>query len=57
VSYLGKTIYCGCFPATPEGEIAAAKAYDAKARELFGEFAALNFPGPGERSALKAKAA
>lgn len=47
-----KGFYCGSFPATPEGEIAAAKAYDAKAREIYGEFAALNFPGPGERSAL-----
>lgn len=30
----------------------AARAYDAAARLAFGEFAALNFPGPGERSAL-----
>jgi hypothetical protein len=30
----------------------AAKAYDAAAREAFGEFAALNFPLPGERSAI-----
>jgi hypothetical protein len=35
-----KTIHIGCF----ESEIAAAVAYDAKARELFGEFAYLNFP-------------
>lgn len=33
-------------------EIDAALAYDAAARALFGDFAALNFPGPGERSAL-----
>lgn len=32
----------------------AGRAYDAAARRLFGEFAAVNFPQPGERSALLA---
>jgi hypothetical protein len=53
----GQQTYCGYFPKTPEGEIAAAKAHDVKARELFGEFAALNFPREGERSALRTKVA
>jgi hypothetical protein len=33
----------------------AARAYDEAARELFGSFAALNFPNPGERSAHQAE--
>lgn len=43
VSYLrlnNKPIYLGSF----KSEIEAAKAYDSKATELFGEFAKLNFP-------------
>jgi len=36
----GKTTYLGAF----DDEIEAARAYDRKARELFGEFAYLNFP-------------
>jgi hypothetical protein len=44
----GKQLHLGHFAS----EIDAAKAYDAKARELFSSFARLNFPGPGERSGL-----
>lgn len=33
----------------------AARAYDAAARELFGEYARLNFPLPGERPARRQK--
>ena len=33
-------------------ESEAAQAYDNAARELFGDFAALNFPKTGERSAI-----
>lgn len=35
--------YLGIFPYTPEGEIEAALTYDKAAKELFGEFANLNF--------------
>lgn len=44
----GRSHHVGCFA----DEEAAAHAYDNAARTLFGEFAALNFPKPGERSAL-----
>ncbi len=40
IGYNGKTIHLGSF----EDEVEAAKAYDRKARELFGQFAYLNFP-------------
>ena len=33
----------------------AARIYDNKARELFGDFVTVNFPEPGERSALEKK--
>jgi hypothetical protein len=52
IRYLGKTIYLGVFPFTNEGEVAAARAYDDGARDLFGEFAVLNFPRDGECSAV-----
>jgi hypothetical protein len=41
--YHGKSTYLGYF----DDEIEAAMAYDRKARELFGAFACLNFPGRG----------
>lgn len=48
----GRYLYLGLF----DDDAAAARAYDERARELFGEFAAVNFPRPGERSALRGAA-
>lgn len=39
IGYQGRTIHLGCY----EDPIDAARAYDDKARELFGDFALLNF--------------
>ena len=40
IKFQGKTVTIGCY----EDEVAAAKAYDEKAKELYGEYAYLNFP-------------
>ncbi len=42
--YSGKAHHLGFFPYTEEGEIEAAKAYDAKTKEFWGRNANLNFP-------------
>lgn len=42
ITYQNKGIHIGCYPTADD----AARGYDAKALELFGEFATLNFP-PG----------
>jgi hypothetical protein len=36
-----------------ESEVEAAQAYDAAARKHFGKFAAVNFPQPGEQTAIR----
>jgi hypothetical protein len=47
----GRTIHIKNFPFTAGGGIAAAHAYEEKARELFGQFATVNFPANGEHEA------
>lgn len=49
ISIAGKHEWVGAFFSEEE----AARAYDARARELHGVFARLNFPEEGERSALR----
>lgn len=42
-------VYLGMWPHSPDGEAAAAEAYDDKARELHGADARVNFPRTGEK--------
>lgn len=44
IGFEGRSIHLGSF----DDEVAAARAYDRKARELFGEYAYLNFPDDAE---------
>lgn len=46
IGYGGKRVYLGLFDSEEE----AARAYDDRAREVFGSYAALNFPRAGENS-------
>ena len=48
VIHLGKNKYLGTFDTAEE----AAKKYDDAARSAWGEFACVNYPKPGERSAI-----
>jgi len=45
----GNATHLGYF----DDEAAAARTYDAAARENFGTFASVNFPEPGERGAAR----
>lgn len=53
VKHLGRCLHLGVFTDPAD----AARAYDAKARDLWGAFARLNFPLPGEAPAVLARAA